>query len=607
MYILNTLIKIVKILSKSQQTDLFLMCIFFIISAIVQIAGIASIAPFISLLSDPSIIDTNPVYKAVYEFSNATDVKAFTIYFAVASLVLIFLSNFTSAITLWLLFNFSVKIGAQIQSELFKNYLFKDYIFHKTENYNTIIARIAQETPRFVYMVLQPFLLLISQTIVATLIIAGLIIINPWIAISSALIIGLTYGITYLSVKKSLIKNGNVITQRNTLMQAILSECFIGIKEIKLNHTESANIEKLNSVNFKGLRAQSNVVLTGDIPKFVIETVSFGAILLLAIIALMQGQDSKHLTTVLSIYAIAGYKLLPTVQQLYKSIASISANADVIGMLHKDLKSSPSKIPKEKTKKLLNIESIVIESANYTYPSNARAGIFDISLQFSRGNIYTIAGHSGSGKSTLADVLLGLLPLSSGQILINGKEGLSDENLAHYQYSLGYVPQSIFILDDTIIRNVAFGIPDHEINLAQVEQALKKAQAWDFVCNLSNGLHTPLGQDGRLLSGGQRQRIGIARSLYQKRSVLILDEPTSALDIESEYEIMKLLQQLKKEILIIVISHRPSAIKLSDNIILLEDGRITANSSYDLLLQSDSHFKELMEKGFGNFIESQPN
>lgn len=604
MFILNVIKTLIKTLNKSQKRDLFILSIFFVISAFAQILGLASIAPFISLLSNQELVTTNALYKAGYDISGASSPHQFTIYFALTSLVLIFVSNLMSAITLWVLLKYSIKIGAKIQSDLFQNFLCRDYIFHKTENYNKIISIISQETPRFIYMVLQPFLLLISQLFIGVIILVGLIYINPAIAFSSAALIGGSYLITYLMIKKSLIKHGDIVTERNDGMQAILSESFIGIKDIKLNHTEDKYIAKLDKINYRGLSSSAVLSLAGDIPKFAIETISLGAILFLAVIALVNGNTGQDLISILSIYAIAGYKLLPTMQQVYKSISALSSNGEVVNTIYAGLNYKTYVPVKKNTTPIKPINTIQTTELTYQYPGSAASAVTDINLSFQLGRLYTIAGPSGSGKSTLVDVLLGLLQPTGGTVLVNDKE-LQSIELSNYQSSLGYVPQNIFILDDSVIANVTFGLDDKLFNEDRLIHALTKARAIDFVTQLPQGLHTVLGQDGKLLSGGQRQRIAIARALYQERSVLILDEPTSALDIESEHEIMKLLQELKKEILIIVVSHRPSAIKLSDNIILLEDGRITANSNFNELLTTNSHFKELMDKGFGNYIETE--
>ena len=596
MYILHLIKSIFKILDERQKFKLIILLIFFLFSALVQIVGVASIAPFITILSNQELIHKNEFLSFFYQLFGADNNHQFIVGFALASLLMIFLSNAISAVTLWMLLRFSVNIGGELQKRLYKSFLHREYIFHKTTNYTKTISVISQETPRFVYMVLQPFLLLASQLCIAVLILLGLLILNPLIALASGVLMGGSYLVTYICVKKSLVSHGKVVTERNEGVQSILSESFIGIKDIKLSSLEGKYVEAFGSLNHRGLNSAAYIVLSGDLPKFVIETISFGAILLLAVWLLLTSDSAESVISLLSIYALAGYKLLPTMQQIYKSVSSMSANGGVVTELRHEI-SQPTLLKAEVAGSVVDkIDSVELCNVSYRYPKASSLTLNDIKIKFNRGCLNTIAGPSGSGKSTLADVMLGLLPVSSGFINMNGQK-IEGDLLLRYQRSIGYVPQSIFILDDTVIANVAFGIREEDVDVDKVVRALEQANAMEFVQRLPKGLNTGLGQDGKLLSGGQRQRIGIARTLYRDSKMLILDEPTSALDIESEYELMMLLGKLKAEVLIVVISHRPAAIKLSDTITILEHGQLLATGSYDDLKNSSRHFREMVEKG----------
>jgi ABC-type multidrug transport system fused ATPase/permease subunit len=569
---------------------------FFLFSALVQVVGVASIAPFIGLISNPDSIQSNSLLNFLYNFLECENAQSFILIFAVGSMVMIFISNAVSALTLWLLLKMSISIGSDLQFNLYKGFLYQNYLFHKSTNYTQLIATITQEAPRFVYMVLQPYLLLCSNIFIASIILIGLLFINPYIALASAFVIGGAYVATYWIIKKSLIKNGKAITDRNEAIQSVLAESFIGIKDIKLNALENKYTETYKTANYSGLNSAAFITLAGDLPRFAIETISFGAILLFAIILLVSGGNDGNVVSILSIYAIAGYKLLPTMQQIYKSASSISANGNVAVELFAHLHLVAEDDNKTNQKKLRTVNKISIQSIFFKYPTSINFVLNDINVEFNKGELNTIAGPSGSGKSSLADIMLGLLHPAAGHFVVDGV-ALSSNTFSAYQRTIGYVPQHIFILDDNVISNVAFGVEKDQIDIKQVERALEMANAIEFTSKLPEGLHTRLGQDGKLLSGGQRQRIGIARALYRENSVLILDEPTSALDIESEYELMTLLDRLKKDVLIVVISHRPAAIKLSDKITIIEDGSVIACGTYQHLIQSNEHFKELMDKG----------
>jgi len=597
MYILEIIGNIFRVIDDRHRIKLVVLMCFFLFSALVQIVGVASIAPFITILSNQSLIHQNEALSFLYRLFDFDNNKQFIIAFAAASLGMIILSNGISALTLWLLLKFSVLVGGDLQRKLYSNFLHREYIFHKTTNYNKSISMISQETPRFVYMVLQPFLLLVSNLCVAVIILLGLLLINPLIAFASGALIGGSYLLTYVMVKRSLLRHGKIVTQRNDGIQAILSESFIGVKDIKLGSLEDKYTRAFGELNHKGLNSAAFISLSGDVPKFVIETISFGAILLLAIVLLFTSESTDSVISILSIYALAGYKLLPTMQQVYKSISSMSANGSVVSDLRYELNKEVAKNSSVIHSRMDQVRSLELREVYYYYPKVEEPALNKISLRFELGKLNTIAGPSGSGKSTLADVMLGLLPYSQGVMLVNDV-ALDQHSLTSYQRNLGYVPQNIFILDDTVVANVAFGVAQEAIDLEKVYEALRQANALEFVERLPQGIHTSLGQDGKLLSGGQRQRIGIARALYGDSRILILDEPTSALDIESEYELMTLLGKLKSKVLVIVISHRPAAIKLSDAITIVEQGRVLATGSYAALREGNASFREMMEKGF---------
>lgn len=595
MYILSIIRSIYAVLSKEQKAKMLLLQLFFAFSAIVQVIGVASIAPFIGIISNPESIHSNKLLASLYEFGNFKSNNEFIFGFALLSIAMIVISNGVSALTLWLQLRFAIYLGSSFQFQLFEKFITRDYLFHKSTNYNRLISVISSDAPRFIYMVLQPYLMMCSQAFVAIIILVGLLFLDPIIAIGSAMLIGGAYLGTYWLIKKSLKRHGDIITERNRLIQGILSESFIGIKDIKLNGLEHKYTENFRTANQRGLDSSAYIALSGDLPRFAIETISFSAILLFAMLVL-SSSNSENVVSILSIYAIAGYKLLPTMQQIYKSISSMSANGGVVLLLKAELDVVTQNNKHSQVTPMGHVGVIELRHIGYQYPNTEKLALDDVSVTFTQGQLNTIAGPSGSGKSTLVDIILGLLPPAGGEITANNLP-IEGEALQAYQGAIGYVPQQIFILDDNVIANVAFGVAKNDIDIEQVKQALIHANAMEFVEKLPKGLDTGLGQDGKLLSGGQRQRIGIARALYRNNKVLILDEPTSALDIESEHDLMQLLNRLKTDHLVIVISHRPAAIKLSDKITVIADGKVIANDSYSVLYEHNSYFRNMIEKG----------
>ncbi|GAA3973970.1 ABC transporter ATP-binding protein [Allohahella marinimesophila] len=596
MYILNVIKTVLSVLDGPMKRKCIALQFVFLIAAFFEVIGIASIGPFIAILSNPDIIHNNDILSSLYQqFGFESDLH-FIMATALGSLIMILLSNTVAALTMWLTFRFSVSLGSSLQQKIYKNFLFKDYLFHKTGNYNKRIAVVSAQVPRFVYMLFQPFLVLTSQLFIAIIILIGLLILNPLLAVIAGGIIGGSYLLTYIFLRKKLSYHGAIISEKNTLVQSILSESFIGIKDVKLDSIEHRYIDRYNTVNVRGLKSQAFIALSGSLPRFVIESISFGAILILALVLLTTQDDIRSVVPILSIYALAGYKLLPTMQQVYKSVSSLSGHGSVAGVVRKSLDEKPAE-PPEGSKPLIpmNIDQVELSGANFFYNKDGAPAIHDVSLTLRRGEIYSLVGHSGSGKSTLADVILGLLKLHSGKLLVNDKALMSDD-LPSFRKKVGYVAQTIFILDDNVVNNVAFGVPEDEIDMDRVRHALTLANADEFVDSLPKGIYSHLGQDGKLLSGGQRQRIGIARALYKETDLLVLDEPTSALDMESEHKLMMTLNSLKKDLIILVISHRPASIKMSDKIILMAAGELEDIGAYKELVDRNDHFREMMAR-----------
>ncbi|MDQ2076180.1 ABC transporter ATP-binding protein [Marinimicrobium sp. ABcell2] len=594
MYILTVIKNIFKVLDSRTIKYYVGLQLFFFLAAFFQVVGIASIGPFISVLSNPEMIHTNRVLSYAYEIGGFTTDMQFILATAVGSLALILLSNAVAGLTMWFTYKFSVKLGSQLQQTVYRSFLFRDYLFHKTKNYNKLISIVAQQIPRFVYMVFQPFLLLTSQLFVALIILIGLLVLDPLLALIAAVLIGGSYLATYIFLRKALVRHGEVVSTKNSKVQSILSESFIGIKDVRLGSMERNYIKQFDDINVRGLRSQAFIALSGELPKFIIESISFGAILILALVLLTTQDDIRSVVPILSIYALAGYKLLPTMQQVYKSISSLSGHGSVAKVVLDEVEALKKYKEPPAAKEAIPIKTVELKDVSFSYPKAGQRAVDQVSLQFERGYIYSLAGHSGSGKSTLADLLLGLLTPESGSIIVNG-QALTNDNLSAFRNSLSYVAQSIFILDDDVINNVAFGVPADKIDLDRVKQAITMANADDFVDELPKGLKTNLGQDGKLLSGGQRQRIGIARALYKQSDLLVLDEPTSALDMESEYKLLKTLNKIKHNLIILIISHRPASLKMSDRIILMDHGAVESVGSCQDMMEKNASFKQLME------------
>lgn len=594
-----------RMLTPKQKIKMSILQVVFLFSAVVQVGGVASLAPFIAVVSNPNVIDSNQLLTYLYNYLGSASTTAFLIQYATLVAGFILFGNLIATIVLWLLIHFTVSIGAELQNRLYTNYITNEYIYFAGKNSANMIGNIADQIPRLVYMVLQPILTLISQGFIAIAIIAGLIYLDPILALIVAMVVVAIYAFIYLFLRKKMTTSGEIVSSVMKRKLALLNESIAGIKEVKLLNVERWYKEELNSNTVKGLHASAFIVLGGDLPKFIVETIIFIAILALAIYLIFtQGIDGSAMSS-LSFYAMAGYKLLPAAQMVYKSISSIKANSNVIYTLSNELEESTKLLQAELVEEMnnpkhqgqrLNNKGYDIELSNidFKYPSSKHGVLKNLNITIKENSMVSFVGGSGAGKSTVANLILGLLTPTKGSINIGGTK-LIKANLRDWQRNIGYVPQNIFMIDDSIESNIAFGVPKEEVDLHRLVEAARKANILDFINEKSESFKYRVGENGNRLSGGQKQRVGIARALYHNPRVLVLDEATSALDGITERNILDEIYSLTKSMTVIMIAHRMSTIVKSDEIFLLSHGKVVANGMYDHLVETDLHFRKLVE------------
>lgn len=587
-----------KLMGKKNRMKVAILQILFLLSAVLQVSGIVSIAPFITMISNPDIIQTNNLLAFFYgQYEFTSDVQFMTVY-AVGVVVLLLLGNGVSSYSLWHLFKTSMELGAHIQKTIFSNYLSNDYSFFASNNSNQLISQITQEVPRLVYMVVQPILTLISQGFIALLIIVGLLVVDYKVALVATLIIGSSYLFIYKIVRSKMVTSGRLVTSINKQKLKLLNESIGGIKEVKLRGNESYYTTNVDQLTRAGMSANAYISLAGDLPRFVVETVVFSAILGLSIYILISSGTAGEALSIISLYAMAGYKLLPAAQSMYKSYSQIKANATVVLTIHDEVEESG------RSKRLLNAlgnakapkGAICLEDVSFKYANSSNYALKHCNLKIEQSQVTAFVGASGAGKSTAVDMLLGLLIPNSGSVTIGGQE-LNESNLQDWRNRIGYVAQEIFLIDATVAENIALGVPKEQIDYQKLVESARLANIYDFVMSSSGGFDFALGERGAKLSGGQRQRIGIARALYREPSVLIFDEATSALDNVTEHLIMKDVVKLAKSKTVILIAHRLSTVEGADKIAVFDSGRVVAEGSYKNLANSSIEFKKLLEAG----------
>nr|WP_279311068.1 ABC transporter ATP-binding protein [Salinibacter ruber] len=568
--------------------------------ASLQVASVASIMPFLSVASDPSIIQENEYLRWAYATFGFDDDRSFLIALGLGALLALVVSNVFIILTRWAMERYSWGRNHSLSRRLLRSYLYRPYEYFLTRNSSELGKNILEEVKEVTDQMLKPTLRGVAKAVVALFIVGFLVYFDPVVALMVTVVLGAAYGAIYLVVRSQLDERGEARVEANTKRYQFVGEAFGGIKEVKIQGKEEAFLNLYDDPSERYARNQALYRVIKKAPRYIIEMVAFGGIILIAVYLIAVRESLQQVIPVLGLYAFAGYRLLPALQEAFHGLASARFNIAALNKLHRDLKglaearsSASGGADGTAAPPLLLEEELALREVSYTYPDADRPAIKNLSLAIPARSMVGFVGKTGSGKTTAVDLALGLLRPQEGEITIDGTP-LRAKNLRRWQQTLGYVPQHIYLSDDTVARNIAFGVPRDQIDMETVREAARRAHILDYVeQDLPNRWETVVGERGVKLSGGQRQRIGIARALYHDPSVLVFDEATSALDQSTEAGVMEAIYDLEGEQTILIISHRLSTVQRADNIFMLEEGRKVGEGSYDALLEEHSKFRSM--------------
>jgi ABC-type multidrug transport system fused ATPase/permease subunit len=481
-----------------------------------------------------------------------------------------------------------------IGRRLIKGYLAQPYSWFLQKNSAELGKNILSQVNFVITGAGQQIFFLACHGFTAVALLLLLVAVEPLLSLSIILGICLIYGLIYRAVSETLSRTGAERHASNDARFRAVSEAFGAVKEVKLGSLEKAYLARFDDPARIFAANQATATSISQLPRFALEGVAFGGILSVVIFLIAKTGDFSSAMPTIALFAFAGYRIMPALQGIYSSATQLRFTLPQLNALYDDLMnleaSSPQSCEVEKTKL---IDQITLTDVEYTYPAAETPALKGLSLNIKAGSVVGFVGPSGSGKTTCIDLLLGLLAPRSGEFKVDGKV-INSTNIRSWRRDIGYVPQQIYLSDDTIAANIALGSDDGEINMAAVQDAASIANLHDFVTsNLPLGYQTKIGERGVRLSGGQRQRIGIARALYHKPQILVLDEATSALDNLTEQLVMESVHKLGKNITVILVAHRLSTIIECDKIFLLVDGRIEAEGDYDDLIQNNGTFQAM--------------
>ena len=590
--------KIFKLLTKQERKRLYMLFGAMVISAIIEVAGVASILPFLSLITNPGLIQSNNILKSLYASFNFHSNNRFLIFVGAIVLVILIVSNILALLMRWAVARFSNMRTYTISRSLLINYLYQPYIFFLNHNSSSLGKDILSEVERAVNYGLLSLLDIFSRGIVALFIFAMLVAVNPILALSLIVVLGGAYLLIYKLIKQKLYNIGKKNYDANTERYKTLDETFGDIRLIKLKGSENYFINSYSKPSIEIAKINASYTLVTQTPRYILEIIAFGGIIIIVLYLLATGKGFQDFLPLIGLYAFAILRLLPSLQAILASAASIRFAAKSIDSLYETMRTFNneqylSSAGNEKIERLLLKKEFRLESVTFSYPKTNEPVINDLNLKVAVNSSVALVGVTGAGKTTIANIILGLLKPNTGRILVDGIE-VTDENLSNWQRNLGYIPQDIYLQDDTVTRNIAFGIPDNNIDLDIVGHVAKIANIHNFIVEqLPEGYQTIVGERGVRLSGGQRQRIGIARALYNDPGVLVLDEATSALDGATEREVFTAIQNIAKTKTLIIIAHRLTTIKECDVIYVLKNGSITGIGKYEELIETNDNFRKI--------------
>lgn len=594
----NMIKQLFSLLSDQQIKSFYKLQILVIIMAFTELLGIASIAPFMALVGDITILERGGIFTKLYQASGLSNPIDFLFYAGLGVLAALAVSTIVSMYTTWKLALYGSSVGTEIADRLYTYYMNQDWQFHASGSSAQLTKQVSSEAMRITSGIVQPVMRMNAKVVLAIFISVGLLIYNPLVALGGLVIFILAYFLLYKLVRKTLATNGYKLSQVATTRFRLMNEGFGGIKDVLLLDRSYDFVKRFENSGKIFARAQSvNMSLT-QVPRYFMELIAFGTMigLVLVLVKLHQGNLGAVLP-ILAVYALAAFKLLPALQQIYGSITQIKGSSAAFESVKDDLlQSNNNKIIKtEAVPVQMKLEkNITLKNIKFNYPNKSRPAVDGVTMTIPANGVVGLVGSSGSGKSTLIDLLLGLLIPQQGELYIDDI-CITEDNKRAWQNTLGFVPQSIFLSEGSIAENIAFGVPAAEIDMQQVNKAIELSHLKELMEQLPDGMNTKVGERGVQLSGGQRQRIGIARALYHEADVLIFDEATSALDGITEKIVMDAIHEFSGKKTIVMIAHRLKTVQKCDIIYLMDKGKIVDQGTFEELLNSSNVFKLMAE------------
>lgn len=569
--------KIVHILTKDERKFLLLLFVMMLIGMLFETVGIAIVVPVVGVLVQGDYLEKFPWLQPYLERIGNPEQQTLIIIVMCLLIIFYLIKDGYLSFLAWTQNKFAARILSSVSTRLFSLYVNQPYLFHIRNNSAQLIRNVLNEASAFGLYGISSGLILLTEVTVLIGTLLLLIIFYPVITLSAIALFGFVGAVYFYITKVKLLNWGKQRQYFEGMRLKHVQQGLGGIKDVKLTGYEKYFINKFKYYTYETNNIGKKQSTISQLPRFIMEFIMITAIAILVIVIMLKENSTNNIMPILTLFGMASFRLMPAITRILTASQNLKFGTPIVDLLYHDLtkiKTVKFKNELDKEKKIPFNNSIVAKNIKFKYDKDNDI-LKGISLQINKGQTVGFIGESGAGKSTFADILLGLLEPYEGKIEVDGKDIFN--NVHAWQKNIGYVPQSIFLTDDTLRRNIAFGVEDEDISDEKVWESLRMAQLDEFVKTLSEGLDTFVGERGVKLSGGQRQRIGIARALYNNPSVLLLDEATSALDVQTEEKFIDTIKNLHGDKTIIIIAHRLSTVEHCDVIFKFNNGNIESS------------------------------
>ena len=587
--------KLLSFFSNGEKRQILLLLLSTTVSGLVQAIGVASIMPFIAVVADPALVAENRYLTWAYDALGFTTTNDFLRFLGFFAFVMLLATNLLVGINAWLTFRVCHLGEYNLARRLMSRYLARPYLFLLQRNSSELVKMVVTEIDRVAIGTLMAGINVFSDAVTTLFIVVLLVVIQPWVMTVTLVVLAVAYLLIYLLIMPKVTRLGAEFATLNTEIYKNAHEALDAAKAIKVLGREEHFVERFSRPLLRSSRNAISYSTLDIVPAQSLELVAFGGLVFATVYLIGDTGDAGGILPVIAMLAYAAYRLIPALQGLFDGVEAIRYKTAALDGLWQDYSDSSAEPSPTAGGVLVPRHSIRLDDISFRYPDGRQDTLSGLNLTIPAGRAVCLAGPTGAGKSTTVDILLGLLPPSAGGVRVDDTL-VTPGNVRTWRNSIGYVPQVIYLIDDTIANNIALGTEPGEIDYGRLERAARIAELHDFVVSeLEAGYQSVVGERGAKLSGGQRQRIGIARALYRDPAVLILDEATNELDLATEARILDSLRALGDRTIIFV-SHKPSVATFCDEVVVLESGRIAAQGSYAELTAPGSRHRALLQE-----------